>query len=359
MSAILLPTQKVKEALQLSTFTVSKEKNNILANALIEISNGNFKITSKNSITKATQTVKIENSEINETILINPYTLFNVFKELKEDKTELIITEKIITIKNSNFKTNIKTLDKNLYPIDTEEESEKITNLTFNKIKHLFKSTIPYPDKNDVAREYTGVFFEIEKETLNTSATDHFRLINIKTKANQIENEISFIIENDGAALISKIDMDDIVELYKTKNSIIIKDQNKKVECKIINGNFPEYKTILLDENSNFVDIDRKNLLSSIKRISITNIDNEMEFEIKPNENMLIVSSKNQEGEESIDKMEIKEKNSQNDIKIKIDSHFAISFLSQVASDDVRIFYRTNEEPIMIKSTDGTHRPLL
>ncbi len=348
-------TQDFKKALQLAHLTSSKEKDNILSNALIKISNNKMEITSKNSITKSIQTIDMEESTIEEEIiLLNPNTLFNIFKELKEETTELTIKENKISIKNGSFKTTIKIVNQELFPQDQISDQEKITPLEFNKLKHLLKSTTQYPDKNDIAREYTGIFIEILEDSIKTSATDHFRLINVSTNSKN-DNQSSFIIENEGAQLLTKIELNDSIELFKTNNSILIKDNEKLIESKLINGTFPDYKSILLDDNSNIITIDRLNILSAIKRVSVTNNNNEIEFLINPKEKVLTVSSKNQEGEESIDTINIIESNSENEMNIKLDLRFAINFLSQITSSELELYYRSNEEPIMMKSKDNEY----
>ncbi len=353
---IKISTQEFKKVMQTASLTSSKEKDNILSNALIEIKNSKITVVSKNSITKSKQIIEIENESIDKTILINPHTVFNIFKELKENETEMIIEDNLIKIKNGKFKTNIKTLNQELYPNEQqEEEMDKKTTLPFEKIKHLFKSTTPYPDKNDISREYTGVFIEIQNENLKASATDHFRLINIVTNIENSNTNISFIIENEGASLISKVEMEKDVEFLIGKNNIALKDNNKIIYSKTIEGKFPEYQAILLDENSNFITINRNGILSSIKRVSITNQKNEIELEIKPNQKTLIVSSQNQEGEESTDETQIINSNNENEIKIKLDSRFAMNFLSQITTENIELFYRSSEEPIMLKASENEY----
>ncbi len=349
---ININTNEIKKMMQNATLTTSKEKDSILSNALLEINTSEIKITSRNNIVKSIQKVEIEPQDIEANLIINPNIVFNILKELKEETTEITIEENLIKIKNGKFKTTIKTLNNELYPEEQNEKGELITTIDFNKLKHLFKSSIPYPDKNDVSREYTGIFTEIENDKMKASSTDHFRLINIETDIDNNNKTISFIIEHEGASVISKIDMEETVELYKGNNTITIKDNLREIQSKLIEGSFPNYQTILLDETNNYVIMERNELLSSIKRVSITNQNNEIELEIKPNEKILTVTSKNQEGEESIDETSVTQSNNDNEIKIKLDSRFAINFLSQVTTNDIKLLYRSNEEPIMMQAKE-------
>lgn len=352
---IEMETKELKNLFFLSTLTVSKEKNNSLNNAIIEIKDNKLSITSKTPIIKSSQTIEIDSDNI-EKIVINPNTIFNILKELSEDKTTIELDDKFLKIKNGNFKTKIKTINKNLYPIDEETgEKEKITSLDFNKLKHLIKSTIYCPDKNDISREFTGIFLEIEKNQLKATATDHFRLINVITNIENQEKTDKFLIENDGASLITKINFEETVDLYKTHNSLEIKKENKLIKSKLIKSKFPDYTEILYDENNNIIEINRKETLNAIKRVSVTNPDSKVELFINTNDNKLIITSINSEGEESTDSVEIIDKNSDNNIKINLYSKFIIDFLSQTEIKNIKVYYKNNEQPIMLKSQDDEY----
>ncbi len=352
---INISTKKLKNAIQISSFTTSKEKENILSNTLIKTENSKIVILSKNSTTKSKQTIDIEGTIQTNKILINPNILFNILKELKDDKTQITFEEKTMLLKNQNFKTTIKTLNQELYPEEVETQKEYLGVIEFDKLKHLMKSTIAYPDKNDIAREYTGIFIEITKDKMKATSTDHFRLINVTTNIeNKDKIEEKFIIENDGASLITKIDMEKITEIYKNSNSIELKDSEKSIESKIIKGEFPDYEALLFNNNDNYVVLDRDNLLSSTRRVSVTNTEDEIELKIEPDEKLIKISSKNQEGEESIDQFDIKDINNDNALLIKLNSKFLMGFLSQVDTESVNLYYRSSEEPIMLKTEDKT-----
>lgn len=352
---IKLPTKELKEMLQLSSSTVSKEKNNILSNALIEIEENTITVISKNPITKSIQKVNIEPVKDKHSFLVNPVTLFNIVKELEKETTQIIPEEKVLKIVNGNFTTNIKTLNKELYPKEQELKKEKLTQIDFNKLKHITKIASAYPDKNDISREYTGVLIEIEKNSLKATATDHFRLINITTEIEEQEKQIKFILENYGAVLMSRIDMDEKVEIYKNENTVEIRDSKRSIELKIIKGEFPDYNSILLNENNSFITIKNSEFLNSIKRVSVTNRNDEIELEITPSEKNITVFSRNQEGEESTEKIAVKEVNTNDGTKIKLNSKFITNYLSQINSEYIYLFYKSSEEPIMMKSEDGNY----
>ncbi len=352
---ITMPTKQLKEMIQLSTLTTSKEKDNILSNAVITITNKTIEILSKNTITKSKQTTHIENIETNNTFIINPNILFNILRELKETTTELTIEENTIKIKNGKFKTTIKTINRELYPNETPTEKEFICELNFNKLKHLMKITTPYPDKNDISREYTGIFIEINNNKIKATSTDHFRLINIETNIEETNTNENFIIENEGGALISKIDMNNTVKLYKNKHSIELIDDNKTIESKIIQGEFPNYKVILLNENSNKIILNKDELLSSVKRVAITNTNNEIIMKKNTDNNIINISSINTEGEESTDEIEFKESSTTNELNIKLNAKFLIGFLSQITTEDIQLLYKSSEEPIMITCKDNLY----
>ncbi len=352
---IEINTKQLKDAIQTSSFTASKERDNILSNTLIEIENDTMKILSKNPTTKSIQMIKIGENLEKCSILVNPNTLFNILKELEGETTQITIDENKATIKNKNFKTTIKTINKELYPQEQATEKESICTLNFNKLKHLMKSTIPYPDKNDISREYTGIFIEIKDNKLKATSTDHFRLINVITDIESTQKDEQFIIENDGGNLITKVDMENEVNLYKDSNSIELKDSEKSIESKIIKGDFPNYEAILLKEEDSYITVNRDEFLSSTRRVSIIGTQDEIEIKTNIQNKEMEITSQNSEGEESTDKININKTNSENNISIKLNSKFLMNFLSQITTDDVYFYYRSAEEPIMLKAQDDNY----
>ncbi len=349
---MLIKTKDLKEAIINASFSTSKDKESSLYNILIETKNNKIEIKSQNNITKLVQTLD-SNQEEDIKILIDPQKTINILKEIKDKEIEIKKEDNTLKISSGNFKTKLKTLNPEIFPeIKETVEKSKICDIEAEKLKKLIKETIYCPDKNDIAREYTGIYLEIKDKTIKATATDHYRLINVSAE-NEAEIEAEIILENSGANLINKIPIEGVLEIYSGENEIYINCENTSISSKIIKGNFPDYNQILLDkETSNIIELNREELKEAVKRSSVINENREISVNININNKELLISSQNQEGEISEDKISFNTIRANDNLTIKLDSKFILDFINQITPKIVTLLYRTSEEPVMFEAKE-------
>ncbi len=347
---IKVDTSTFSKAIMYASMTAAKEKENVLSNILISPTESKMTIISRNFILKLTQEIDIE-SDSSTSFLVDPSKLSQILKELKNPETTLELNEGTLRITNGSFKATLKTISSDLYPYEEPEERKVVTTIEFGKLKHMFRIASVYPDKKDLSREFTGVYVETAPDTFKCVATDHFRLININTQ-NENEQITNFITENAMATLIPKLDIEGEVNIKLGNNTAEISTENFALESKIIKGNFPPYESILLKDDDNIITIDRDEMIGAIRRVSVANSANEVKLTIIQSDRVITVEAENQEGENAKDTVKIVESNSDNDLEIKLNSRFLLTFLNQVPTESVEFFYRSAEEPIMLRSKD-------
>ncbi len=347
---ITIPTGEFLNALQIAHLTAAKEKDNILSNAIVEVANGKVNVESRNNILFSRRSMETPINK-NAGFVTEPGRLLTIFRELKEPETTLSIDENTVTIKNGRYKTTIKTLDKDSYPRYEEEEKRLLCKVDFDTIRQMLKITSAYPDKNDISREYTGVFLEIGDGKLMATATDHFRLINVVTLL-ESEESGGFILENAMANLIPRINMDNQVELYVGEGSFEVRNSKGSVSSRLISGEFPNYRAILLGENDNMIEVNRADMLSCIRRVSVISAESGIDVDINPQDGKVMFISTNKEGETSEDTVDILNSNNSNQVRMKLNYKFLVNFLNQMNTETISFLYRSSEEPIMLKAED-------
>ncbi len=349
---MLISTKELKEAIQNAMLSTTKEKESPLYNVLLEIKDRKLTAKSQNNITRITYTAETEGKgELS--ILTEPQKLFNILKEINEESVNIEKEENTVIIQAGSFKTRIKTLNPQLYPeIKESVERQKICTIDAEKLKKLIKNTVYCPDKNDIAREYTGIFFEFKDNTIKATATDHYRLINITTES-EIQKETEFIIENSGATLINRIPLEGEVDVYLSENEVSVESDNLKITSKLIKGSFPDYNQILLDKDtSNTIELERESFKEAVKRSSTLSENREITLNISLKDKILTLSSQNQEGEVAEDQIELSNIGANDNLVIKLDSKFILDFIGQITSETVTMVYRTAEEPVMFETSE-------
>ncbi|WP_035586356.1 DNA polymerase III subunit beta [Hippea jasoniae] len=350
---MLISTKILKEITTNCSLATLKQKDLPNSNILINFKENTIEAIGSNQTATIIETREIPSTQ-EVSILIDPNKLLNILKEIKDENIEIETDGKILSIKAGNFKTKIKVQQTEAFEVLNDENSEEITQIEPEKLKKLIKETIYCPDKNDISREYTGIFFELEKDKIKATATDHYRLINVSTP-NQNQTEITFILENNGAQILNRINLNSKIKLLKSQNMVVFKTDTTKVISKTISGNFPDYNQILLKEDtSNVVEFDTVQLKDTIKRVSTLSQNREIIIDIQLNDSKTIIKSNNNEGEEAEDIVELKNIKAEENLIIKVDSKFVLDFLPQITSQNLLFLYRSSEEPIMFK-TDEDH----
>ncbi len=348
---MLINTQEFKNAILNGSLSTVKDKDNILHNILIEQKGKTIEIKAQSNTTRVVE--KIETDEERDfAFALDPQKLINILKEIKDEKIEIHPEEKTVTIRSGNFKTTIKTQSSQLFPSFEEKEKTELCEIDAEKIKKLIKQTIYCPDKNDIAREYTGVYIELGENSIKATATDHYRLINVKTQL-EIKEPRDFILENSGANLINRIPLNGKLKLYYSDDEITLKGENIEVSSKLIKGTFPDYNQILLSrETSNIIEIERERLREATKRSSVITENREITVKVELENNLITLTGINSEGEEAQDSLNFKPIDLKNGLIIKLDAKFILDFLNQIGSESVIFMYRTSEEPVMFEAEE-------
>ena len=126
----------------------------------------------------------------------------------------------------------------------------------------------------------SGVFFQFSTENLTFVATDAHKLVKYTRADLKASNLAEFIMPKKPLNLIKNFIDDDYEVTIEYNNS------NAKFElndltliCRLIDGQYPNYEAVIPNENPNLLEIDKSQLLSSLKRVSI--FSNKTTYQVK------------------------------------------------------------------------------
>ncbi len=135
-----------------------------------------------------------------------------------------------------------------------------------------FEKTIFATGNDEIRPVMTGVFMEMTNDGLNFVATDAHKLVRYRRLDIKSETLESFIVPKKPInqlknTLSGKADEPVIVEFNKTNASFSM--SGFKLVCRLIDGRYPNYSTVIPQSNPNKLTIDRQSLLSAIRRVAI------------------------------------------------------------------------------------------
>lgn len=116
-----------------------------------------------------------------------------------------------------------------------------------------------------------GIYFDITPDDLTFVASDGHKLVRYRTSAVKGTDRASFILPKKPANLLRAIlpKESDNVELTFDENNAYIKMSSYTMTCRFIEGRYPNYNSVIPENNTNKVVLDRLNFLNALKRVSV------------------------------------------------------------------------------------------
>jgi DNA polymerase-3 subunit beta len=116
-----------------------------------------------------------------------------------------------------------------------------------------------------------GIYIEMSEENVTFVASDAHKLVRYKRSDAKAEKEAAFILPKKPASLLRSI-------LPKEENEVTIEFDDKnafftlsefKLVCRLVEGKYPSYNSVIPQDNPNKLIIDRIELYNSLKRVSV------------------------------------------------------------------------------------------
>jgi DNA polymerase-3 subunit beta len=179
----------------------------------------------------------------------------------------------------------------------TMPESESDTSTVLIPAQTLFSGinkTIFAMSTDEMRPIMCGIYFDITPEGLTFVGSDGHKMVRVKTLAAKGEKQCSFILPKKPTSLLKNIlakESEDVKVEFGDKNACFILS-DYKMFCRLIEGKFPNYNSVIPTNNQFKATIDRVALLNTLRRISIfsNQATNLVKMEFKANEMILSAS---------------------------------------------------------------------
>ncbi len=229
------------------------------------------------------------------------------------------------------------------YPLPEEKADLSRIDISGEKFKK-FLQKVKHSVKNDeIRRNMAGVFIDLRKNELRFVATDGFRLSKIITSdfSHTNSKDENFILPIKTVDLLPKIVSDSNIIMEFDNVMIKCTIDNFNVYSKLIDDTFPNYESVIPQDNDKKLIINRYELISTLRRAMIftDTVTKKIKFEVSGNE--LKIKSDNPEiggeGEETIN-CDFKTNNGDeitDEFSIAFNVSYLLDCLSQMDTDDI------------------------
>ncbi|MBI9058053.1 MAG: DNA polymerase III subunit beta [Labilibaculum sp.] len=342
MKFVVSSTELLSHLQAISRVISSKNTLPILDNFLFELKDDQLVATASDLESTLITTIPLETSVGEGVIAFPAKILTDTLKEFPEQPLTFDIdsTSLAVKITSENGVFSIVGQNGEDFPKLPEREESNLVNITVESDVLLtgVNKTLFATADDELRPVMNGIFVELSSNDLTFVASDAHKLVRYKRLDGRSEVDSSFILPKKPASLLRNI-------LPKEENPVRIEFDDKnafftlsnyKLICRLVEGNYPSYNSVIPKNNPNVLTIDRIELYNTLKRVSVFSnpASNLIKFELKSNE--LVVSA--QDIDFSISARErLQCQYEGQELEIGFKSVFLLEILSNISSSNVMV----------------------
>ncbi len=274
MKFIVSSTALLSHLQAISKVINSKNTLPILDCFLLELKGSTLTLTAADSETRMVTSLEVNEAEGNGKLAVNAKNLLDPLKELPEQPLTFEINndnlETFIYFHNGKYNFIGQSGEDYPQPKELKDTAISLTiepQILFSGINRtLFASA-----DDELRPVMNGVYFDITPDDLTFVASDGHKLVRCKTLAAKGTERASFILPKKPANLLKALlpKEAETVEIKFDENNAYIKMASYTMTCRFIEGRYPNYNSVIPQNNTNKVNLDRLAFLNALKRVSV------------------------------------------------------------------------------------------
>ena len=173
-----------------------------------------------------------------------------------------------ISYQNGLFSLPVENADE--YPVTQGiGEQANVINIPTDVLAANINRSIFATAQDELRPVMNGIYFDLTPEGLAIVASDGHKLVRNKVFNIMSDQPSSFILPKKPAMLLKNLlgrDSDDVVIRFDDRNAEI-NFGGDTLQCRLIEGRYPNYNSVIPQGNPNQLTVDRVSLLSALRRV--------------------------------------------------------------------------------------------
>ena len=273
----------------ISKVIASKNSLPILDSFLFNLEGNKLTITASDAETRLVTSVDVMNAQGSGLFAVSAKILLDPLKELPEQPLTFDINDDNleIFIHFQNGKYNLigqqKPLNENAISIMMDAQ------MLLNGISRSLFATAD----DELRPVMNGIYFDIHTDDLTFVASDGHKLVRLRNLSVKSPERASFILPKKPANLLKGLlsKEGEMVSIKFDDNNAYINCANFEMVCRLIEGRYPNYNSVIPQENPFKVTIDRISFLNALKRVSVFSNPASSLVKLQLKENEMLVSA--------------------------------------------------------------------
>ncbi len=342
MKFVVSSTELLGHLQAISRVISSKNTLPILDSFLFNLSGNDLEITASDLESTLITRMKLENASGDGIIALPARILLDTLKEFSVQPLAFDINPDTlaVVITSENGKFNVVGQNGIDFPALPSIRKEKKFSFVINADVMLagINKTLFATADDELRPVMGGIFIEASTDKITFVASDAHKLVRYQRTDSHAEDNASFILPKKPASLLRNIlpkEQGPVNVDFDDKNAFFNLN-DYRVVCRLVEGNYPNYNSVIPKNNPRKVTIDRVEFYNTLKRVSVfsNQASNLVKLQLKGNQ--ATVSA--QDIDFSISAYEkIKCQYEGDDMEIGFKSVFLLEILSNISTQDVMI----------------------
>ena len=319
----------------------SKNALPILDCFLFDLQEGTLSVTASDSETTMVTSLEVNESDADGRFAVTAKTLLDALKEIPEQPL--------------TFDVNIETLEINVqyqngkYSLvgKNADEFPQLTQLGSNAVHVEIEAEVllnginrsVFATADDELRPVmNGIYFDITTDDITMVASDGHKLVRCKTLSARGDERAAFILPKKPANLMKNLlarEQGTVTIEFDERNAVFTLESYRMV-CRLIEGRYPNYNSVIPQNNPYRVTVDRQSLIGALRRVSIFSSQASSLIKLRLSHNQITISAQDIDFSTSAEETQ----NCQyegNEMSIGFKSTFLLDILNNIAAEEVII----------------------
>lgn len=319
----------------------SKNALPILDCFLFELREGTLSITASDSETTMVTTVEVNECDADARFAIAAKTLLDALKEIPEQPLtfEFDMESWGITVHYQNGKYSLVCQNADEFPQaallgDNAVRVELDAQILLDGINRAVFATAD----DELRPVMNGIYFDITTEDITLVASDGHKLVRSKTLAAHGDERAAFILPKKPAALLKNLLPKEagMVTIEFDERNAVFTLENYRMVCRLIEGRYPNYNSVIPQNNPYRVTVDRLLLIGALRRVSIFSSQASSLIKLRMQENSMVISAQDIDFSTSAEES-LACQYEGNPMSIGFKSTFLIDILNNISAEEVVI----------------------
>ena len=341
MKFIVSSTSLLSHLQAISRVINSKNTLPIMDCFLFNLQDGTLSITASDTETTMVTSIEVTESDSDGRFAIVARTLLDAMKEIPEQPLTFNLNPNTleITVQYMNGQYTVMGQNADEYPQpaplgDNAVHANIPADVLLNGINRALFATAD----DEWRPAMNGIYFDITPDDITMVASDGHKLVRNKNLSVKGSEKAAFILPKKPANLLKNVltkEENSVSIDFDDRNAVITLEKYRMV-CRLIEGRYPNYNSVIPQNNPYKITIDRAVLLSALRRVSVFSSQSSSLVKLRMGDNKLVISTQDLDFSTSAEETLVCQYEG-NPMSIGFKAPFLIDILNNLPGQDVII----------------------